>query len=540
MALAPHMRQSLAYLQASTLELGQLLRKESEQNPLLEVLPPASVSSLDAARSAWDRESRADGGARTDGSPQPSGEPRESYVEAPEAFGDFSATCGESRESRGESGESSGEPAETSSEDGRAPPDHDFSVLSKLDDPDYLYSAGGNNEYDSDAEERRRFFLDSIPAGESLQQHLATQLEGCALSGRDRALAEEIVGSIDERGYLRTPLADIAQARLASIDDASRMLRLVQSFDPAGVAARDLRECLLLQLRADPPRRPGAATALRLLSSESAFSLVAAARRSERIAEKLGVPPAEAERAIEVLAELDPRPGLKFESSPPEYVGVDVVVRKADGRWTAYLDESGVPRVSLSPEWIRRRAELRGRAASALADSEKAARAEEKRWLDEKYRAAELVVQGLAQRQTTLLAVAQTVVDAQTGFFERGKAALRPLTMAEIAEKTGYGESTISRTVAGKWLRSPQGVSRLRDFFTNAVKTSDGGAAASGETLRENIRRLVAAEDPARPLSDQALSEALGKLGLSVARRTVAKYRDALRIPAAADRRRSI
>ena len=511
MALAPHMRQALSFLQAPAMELGQLLRRESEQNPLLDVLPPASVASLDAARSAWERENASPGGARSDGLPPSPDGGDDAASAAPDAG---------APEAGAPEGESS-----------------DFAVLGRLDDPDYLYSAGGNNEYDPDAEERRRFFLDSIPAGESLQQHLATQLDGCALSGSDRGLAEEIVGSIDEEGYLRTPLADIAQARLATLADAERMLRLVQSFDPAGVGARDLRECLLLQLRADPPRRPGAATALRLLSSQAAFSLVAAGRRAERIAERFGVSRETAEDAVAALAELDPRPGLRFNAERPVYVDVEIEVRNVGGRWTAFLDESGMPRVSLSPEWAGRRAELRGRADKAMPESERAARAEEKRWLDEKYRAAELVIQGVAQRQATLLSVAQAIVDAQPGYFERGKAALRPMTMAEIAEKTGVGESTVSRTVAGKWMRSPQGLAPLRSFFTNAVKTADGEGAASSETVREHIRRLVAAEDPARPLSDQAIADALKGLGFAVARRTVAKYREALRIPVASDRR---
>lgn len=512
MALAPHMRQALSFLQAPAMELGQLLRRESEQNPLLDVLPPASVSSLDAARAAWDRENAAPGGARSDGLPPPPSRDG--------AVSDASPSAGES--------------GDAPPEDGGAA---DFAVLGRLDDPDYLYSAGGNNEYDSDAEEKRRFFLDSIPAGESLQQHLATQLDGCALSDSDRGLAEEIVGSIDEEGYLRTPLADIAQARLSSLDDASRLLRLVQSFDPAGVGARDLRECLLLQFRADPPRRPGAATALRLLSSDSAFALVAAGRRAERIAEKFGVTRDTAEDALSILATFDPRPGLRFESERTVYVDVEIEVRRIGGRWTAFLDESGMPRVSLSPEWTRRRDELRAASGKDGSSAARASRAEEKRWLDEKYRAAELVLQGVAQRQATLLSVAQAIVDAQTGYFEKGKSALRPMTMAEIAEKTGIGESTVSRTVAGKWMRSPQGLASLRSFFTNAVKTADGAGAASSETVREHIRRLVAAEDPENPLSDQALAGALKDLGFSVARRTVAKYREALRIPVAADRR---
>lgn len=485
MALSPQMRQSLAILQAPAMELGMLMRREAEANPVLEISPPQLEVSLDGEREKWERGERGEGG-------------------------------------EAEGGEADG----------------DFAVLGKLDDPDYLYSAGGNNEYDGDAEAKRNFFLDSIPAAESLQQHLATQLDACDLKPGDRAVAEEIVGSLDEDGYLRTALADIAQARLTPLADAERMLALVQTFDPAGVGARDLRECLALQVKAEPPPAAVRGDVTALLGSAKAFAAIAEpGGRIAAVAKALGIGEKDAERAVRYLSRLDPRPGRRYSQVRTEYVNPEIVVRRVEGRWTAFLDESGVPGVSLSPEWMEKWESLKGQTGGGGPKRGGGGAAEEKRWLDEKVRAARAFLQSVAQRGATLLAVAQTVVDRQNGYFERGAAFLNPLSMADVAAATGFNESTVSRAVAGKWLRSPQGLTPLRSFFTAAVKSAGGEATVSNEAAREMLREIVAAENPQNPLSDSAIAKALERRGVKIARRTVAKYREKMRIPGASERR---
>ena len=501
--LSPQMRQALGLLQAPAMELGQLIRQQVDTNPVLELVDPTELS-IDEARAEHEAPPAEE---RDFDEPLDAGAPPDPAAEAPP------------------------DPA------GDAPDPLDFGTLAKLDDADYLYSDGGNNEYDPDAEERRQFLFDSIPARESLQQHLMLQLAQAGLPETETQLAEQIVGSLDASGYLRTSLADIAQGSFATLPQAERALRLVQSFHPVGVGARDLRECLLLQLRADPATAHG--PAVRLLAREDAFEALAA-RRFAEAARLAGVAPAEAEEALGLLRGLDPRPGTRFSNEPPAYVRPEIFVRRVDGRWTAFLDEDDLPRVRVAPRWRARHAALRAEPAGETPTA-RAARREERRYLDEKIRAGDLLLFNIEQRRATLLAVAQAVADAQPGYFERGRAALRPLTMAEIAAKVGVHETTVSRAVSGKYLRSPQGVAELRSLFVGGLRAADGaaGAAASTDRVKEELKRMVDAEDPAAPLSDAAISARFKAEGIEVARRTVAKYRDLLHIPSSGERRKA-
>jgi len=493
--LAQQMRQGLELLQAPTAELVQLLRQAADVNPALVLEDPATVS-LDAAREAHDRAGREDRDDGADGGAD-GGEPRE----LPENFGE------------------------------------DFGVLRDLgDDADELFRAGDNNEYDPDAEERRQFFLDSIPATESLQRHLLAQLAERGLPPQDAALAEQIVGSVNADGYLDVPLAEIAQAAFRPLADAERLLAVVQGFTPAGVGARDLRECLLLQLRADGA--PDDAPAVRLAADPEAFALLER-RRLGAIAARLGVGERDVAAALRALAALDPAPGRAYSSDRTPYVRAEIVVRETeDGRFEAFLDESDLPRARVSRSFRQRldkiRERLRGRSRdkSRTAADGRAARD----WMERNLREADALVDGLRLRQETLLKVARSVVSRQQGYFRGGRAALRPLTMAQVAADVGVHETTVSRAVAGKWIRSPQGVEELRKLFVGGISTGDGGAVAT-DRVRERLREIVAAEDPAAPLSDQALSVRLKAEGLPIARRTVAKYRAMLGIPDAAARK---
>ncbi len=484
--LSPLQKQRLELLQAPLAELALRLRREAAENPALVLDDPATVS-IDAARDEAGRE----------GTPSP----------------------------EGEAGDDGGR-------------DADFGVLGELgSDADDLYRDGDNNEYDPDAEERRRFFFDSIPATESLQGHLLAQLDECALPDADRALAEQIVGSVGPDGRLDVPLAEIAQASFRSMADAERLLALVQGFSPTGVAARDLRECLLLQMR-DEPRFEGS-VALRLASDPEAFALLEK-RAFPAIAARLGVPASAVAAAVRDLASLDPAPGRAYSSDRTAYVVPEIVVREGeDGRFEAFLDESELPRVRVSKSWLRRLEALRSALRGRERDSSRSARdrREARDWMARQIRAGQDLIDGLSRRKATLLAVARSVVAHQQRYFREGRDALLPLTMAQVAAEVGVDESTVSRAVAGKYLRSPLGVDELRRLFRGGVKTASGETIAV-DGVQARLRALVAAEDPARPLSDQALADLLAKEGLPIARRTVVKYRGLLGIPTAADRRR--
>ena len=528
MALTPQMQQALGLLQAPMMELRQKIRQEVDTNPVLELEDPAEVS-IDAAREDYaatpseerDFDEDLDGGAAPElEDPAPAPAPPGS---APE------------HEDRSAAPEPDSPDGDAGSPDGEAPssPAETEGLAALGDEADYLYGDGGNNEYDPDAEERRQFLFDSIPATESLQDHLLAQLAEADLPPDEAAAGREIVGSIDNDGFLRTPLAEIGQAALADLATCERVLARVQTFTPAGVGARDLRECLLLQLRADPAL--ASSPAARLVASPEAFEALAA-RRLDKAARLAGIPCEDAAGALAVLARLDPAPGRRFSAERTLYVRPELEFRLVDGRWTAILDETDLPRVRISPFWRSRYEQLRaapaGRKGSAAARAER----EERSYLRERIGSGELLLRGIEQRQATLRKVAQAIADAQPGFFERGRAGLRPLTMAQIAEKVGVHATTVSRTVDGKYARTPHGVVELGSLFVGGLPTASG-EAASTDSVKAKIRALVDAEDPASPLSDQAIMDRLSAAGIRIARRTVAKYRDALGILPALQRK---
>ena len=493
--LAQQMRQGLELLQAPTAELVQLLRQTADINPALVLEDPATVS-IDAEREAHDREDREGRGEDGDGA---DGDPRE----LPENFGE------------------------------------DFGVLRDLgDDADDLYRDGDSAEYDPDAEERRQFFLDSIPAETgSLQGHLLDQLDRRELPPEDRELAERIVCSVNDDGYLEIPLAEFAQAAMRPLADAERLLGVVQGLSPAGVGARDLRECLLLQLRADDV--PADAAVMRLAADPTAFAMLEK-RRLAPIAARLGIGEGEVADALRRLAALDPAPGRAYSSERTLFIRPEIVVREGDdGRFEAFLDEGDLPRARVSKSFRRRLEKIRERLRGRSRDKSRAA-AEGRAvrdWMERNLREADALVDGLRLRQQTLLKVARSVVARQQDYFRDGRAALRPLKMSQVAQDVGVHETTVSRAVAGKWIRSPQGVEELRKLFVEGIATGDGESVAT-DRVRERLREIVAGEDPSAPLSDQALADRLKAEGMPIARRTVVKYRRMLGIPVATDRRR--
>ncbi|HTL13891.1 MAG TPA: RNA polymerase factor sigma-54 [Thermomonas sp.] len=359
-------------------------------------------------------------------------------------------------------------------------------------------------------------------AADTLRDHLLWQLHLGHFSQRDAAIGVALIDAIDDDGYLRDGLDAIAEALdpglRAGGDEILQVLHRIQQFDPVGVGARDLGECLRLQLRALPEDTPG-----RALAMEVATGALARLPRIglDGLCAELDCRREDADAAVQLLRSLDPRPGAQHGELPAgTYVTPDCVIWRRQGMWHVALAAGATPRLGIQ----RGYEQMIRHAAAADADYLRG-RLQEARWL----------LKGLEARADTLLRVVRCLVREQAAFLEFGAQALHPLTLRRVAEELGMHESTVSRAIARKYVRTPRGTIPLRDFFASGIETGDGGSASS-TAIQDMIRRLVAAEDPRKPLSDARLADTLKAEGVPVARRTVAKYREALHIPASHDR----
>ena len=363
-----------------------------------------------------------------------------------------------------------------------------------------------------------------VAQADTLHDHLLWQLHLSPLTPRDRAIGAALVEAIDDDGYLRESVEAIAQALrpqvVATPEEVLTVLHQVQRFDPTGVGARSLNECLQLQLALLPEGTPGRELALQLAEG--------ALERLPRIgitglAVELGQPPEDVERAVQLLRSLDPRPGAQLGGmSTDTYVTPDCVVWRQHGTWRVALAAGARPRIG-----IHRGYERMIRSASEADAVYLRGRLQEARWL----------LKSLEARGDTLLKVMRCLLRQQSAFLEFGDQALRPLTLREVAAEVGLHESTISRAIARKYVRTPRGTMPLRAFFASGIDTGGGGEASS-TAIQAMIRRLIEAEDPRKPLSDARLADMLKAAGVPVARRTVAKYREAMHIPSSQDRLR--
>jgi len=348
----------------------------------------------------------------------------------------------------------------------------------------------------------------------SFQDHLHEQLRLTRAGGRDSALVGLLIDELDDNGYLPTPLDEI-QAMLPSEvavepEELRTALRLLQSFDPPGVGARSLSECLLLQLGPGAPEE-GAEREVRECAREIAARHlpVLATGNLNKLRELLGVPMPVLRAAHALLLRTEPRPARNWAGAPADYVTPDVVVRKSGGRWAAFLNPAVVPRVRIN-------AVYESLMAQAQPSPEMQAQLQQ----------AQGLVKSVNQRFVTLLRVAQAIVDQQTGYFEQGVAAMRPMVLRDIALQLGMHESTVSRATRQKYAQTPWGVIELKQFFSTALQTDDGDTT-SATAVRSLIAKLVSEEPPLKPLSDNKIAELLAAQGVAIARRTVAKYREA-------------
>lgn len=450
--LAPQLRQSLELLQVPVLELRTLVQNELQQNPTIEEVPPATTPveaepGLAAAKERDDAEFK-----------------------------------------------------------------QEFEVLSKLDDEwrEYFRLSQSTQPYTSDEAAKRQFFFDSITQPESLQEHLLDQLKLAALDPEDRVVAELLIGSVNDDGYLTSGLEDLSHTTGADIPRLERLLSLIQEFDPIGVGARDLKECLLLQLR-------------RLGKEESLAAQIVrdhlddlGARKYPAIARDLKLTVDEVQSAAQFIATLEPKPGRMFTAEQPTYVLPEVQVQKAGGEYVIVMNRDHIPRIFISKHY------------RALMEDPNTTN-DVKAYVREKIRAGMLLIKSIQQRQQTIYRIAQEIVRVQRDFLDHGVSHLTPLTMAEVAAVLGIHETTVSRAIANKYIQTPRGMFEMKYFFTPGLKTSDG-TEVSNKTIKEFIAQMVEEEEPANPLSDQAMVDKLKERGIQVARRTVAKYRDELNI----------
>ncbi len=488
LVMTPQLQQAIKILQLSVPELEAVVQAELDSNPVLEPLDRSLA------------ESAADGEA---GAEPADGEPLES-----------DAAPGEAGAERAREIETEPVPQGTVSEA------HDAAVeikelnrIDKLDWREYLENYSNNWQDGGAAEpddERRQTLENTLTRKNSLEDHLMWQLRMSNLDEAEQRIAATIIYNLSEDGYLETPIEELAAQLETDPARVEQVLKRVQSFDPPGVAARDLRECLYRQLA-----NHGMEESLAARIVLQHLDLLEKHRYAE-IAKALGVSLELVNEAAKAISSLEPKPGRDYGGQEPTYIVPDVLIQKVGDDFVVTLNESAVPRLRLANYYQR-----------VLHDG--TVGAETREYLQERLRSARWLVKSIYQRQQTIFKVANSIVKFQRAFFEHGVSHLKPLVLKDVAEDIGMHESTISRATANKYAHTPQGIFELKFFFTSGVKASDG-EGISAETVKEKIRAMVASEAQGDPLSDQAIADMLRAGQINIARRTVAKYRQALGI----------
>jgi RNA polymerase sigma-54 factor len=396
------------------------------------------------------------------------------------------------------------------------------------------FDAGGRRE----EHEEREYYEPVTVDSRNLSDHLIDQITLLDLSPRQQFLADEFIGNIAEDGYLACPVSQIltsvneevvraAESVGRDTDDlpmyteaeVEEMLAIIQNLDPPGVGARDLRECLMLQLR-----EAGLEQSVPYRLVRDCFEELIAHRWSE-ISKRFGISPSDVQRAADEIKKLDPKPGLVYSDASDNYIIPDLIVEKIDGRYHVFLNDANLPRLKLS------------RAYQEIARDKKKFEGENKEFISSKLNSANWMIQAIEQRRQTMLKVMNYIVDRQREFFEKGVQYLKPLTLREVAEVINMHESTVSRVTNEKFVQTPRGVLPLKFFFSSGLSTT-AGEDVSARGIKAQIEKLVSEEDPKRPLTDQAIVNILKESGVQIARRTVAKYRDQLGVLSARMRKR--
>lgn len=478
LVLAPQLQQSLALLQAPTLELKALVEQELQQNPVLEEAPTQDMDQTE--RDTGDGE-KAELAQAADPAEPPADlafDPAEEKSN-PEPVDDFQA---------------------------------EFERLVQLDQEwrEHFSPNSTPNRATAEDEEKRQFMFDSLVAHTSLHESLLEQLRDTKLDEQKRHLAEWLIGNLDDYGYLKTSVDEVSLATGKTAEQILEVLRVIQSFEPVGVGARDLRECLLLQLE-----RVGKQDTLeyRIVSE---FMEALGRRRIPEIARGTGTEIDEVQDALENIGRLEPRPGRAYLADNDQFVLPEVFVQRNGDDFIVTNNNEQIPHLRISNTYK----DLMARGENS---------SEVRNYIREKIRAGKFLIKSLHQRQQTILNIAREIVNRQREFMEKGVAYLKPMTMVQVAEVVGVHETTVSRAVSGKYMQTPQGIFEMKYFFTAGIQTASGDGM-SNTSVKDIIDEIFKGENPSKPLSDHQVVKMLSEKGIVIARRTVAKYRTELNI----------
>ena len=475
LTMTPQLQQAIRLLQLSTVELQTEVQEALESNPMLD---------------------------------------QDEGVDGENAAGEESS--GASEEASPDSAETT---ASAASENENIP--DDLPVDSNWDD---VFDTGATSYSAPDLSDNRDLTDTITVSGAGLHDHLAWQVELTNLSETDRMIAHTLIDSIDDNGYLQVSAEDLLklvnEGADVEADEIEAVIHRIQQLDPIGVCARDLQESLQLQLQQYAPDTPWLSQAKSLIRDH--FNLLSN-RDYNRLARKMKLDTAELQQVIVLVQSLNPRPGAQFNTTEPEYIVPDVYVVRKNGKWTVELNTDSLPKLRINSFYANM--------------VKRGSNSQENNYLRDNLQEARWFLKSLQSRHETLLKVASTIVERQQGFFDYGEEAMKPMVLRSIAETIEMHESTVSRVTTRKYMHTPRGIFEFKYFFSSHVATDTGGEC-SATAIRAIIKKLVAAENPAKPLSDSKMANVLAEQGIKVARRTIAKYRESLSISPSNERKR--
>jgi RNA polymerase sigma-54 factor len=473
LVMTPQLQQAIKLLQLSRLELQQAVREELEVNPALE---------------ETSEENSEENSEETPGEEAP----------GPEVF------------------------TPPTAEEGPTPKEGD-GLIDRVD-WEYYFNEGsrdGRVDRDTDDEDGRPYYENTLTRRPGLTEHLETQLRLLDIPDAEREVALYLVGNIDENGYLKTTAEEVALVLSVPVEEVERAIATVQTLDPLGVGARDLRECLMIQAR-----EKGAAFELPLRILADHFDLFSRGDVAGT-ARRLKLPKEVVKEAFQRLVTLWPKPGREYSGDDVQYITPDVYLFKVDDQWVITLNDDGQPRLRLSSYYRR-----------LLTGDAEGLPKEDREFLKQKVNAALWFIKSIEQRKRTIYKVVESIVKLQRDFLEKGPGHLRPLTLRDVAEDIEMHESTVSRVTSGKYVNTPHGIFELKYFFTSGLNREGGEEDIASKSVKEKIREIIHAEGESKPLSDQELMRLLRNQGIRIARRTVTKYRAAMGLLASSRRRK--
>jgi len=507
LVMTPQLQQAIKLLQLNQLELVNLVQDELQENPCLEEDERDEATA--AERSDETPEQTSSDESPPDTETQADSADAEAGAEAAEVAADLDTAGKEPL------------PGEGEAENVELPSDAEKIADVEWDDYMDSHPLTGMESRGSGEDENRPSIEATLTRSPNLAEHLSWQIQLSDFSEEEVSIAEWITGNLDEKGYLTTTTDEIAEQVQCEADTVEAVLQRVQKLDPAGVGARDLQECLMIQLKL---RKSSNALCLQIV--EEHMDLLRK-RDFKKLARVLDSTIEDVAVAVREIGSLEPRPGRGFGGDDPVYIVPDIYVYKVAGEFHILLNEEGLPRLKVNNVYRD--------VLSERSPAEREAR-DTKSYVQDKVRSAMWLIKSIHQRQRTIYKVTESIIRYQRDFFETGVSSLKPLNLRDVADDIGMHESTVSRVTTNKYVHTPQGIFELKYFFNSSISRVEGDAVAS-ETVKEEIRKLIASENPSRPLSDQRIVVELKAINIEIARRTVTKYRESLNILSSTKRR---